>query len=59
MVDEKRFVMEITVCEYVMDGSNDVLYIKKEYEMCKGKGHLLEASKRLFKNAQKYIEDKL
>jgi len=55
-IKDKKFTVETIICEYVSDGSNDVLFIKKTYEMCKGRFGAIESLKKQLKDNLKYIE---
>ena len=58
-MSEKRFVIEIIVCEHLQNENNDVLYIKKTYEMVKGKIDAIECLGRHYKKVENYIKEKI
>lgn len=59
MSEKKKFVLSIELCEHTENENNDVIFLKKTYETCKGKHKLLACLPRHNKIIKKYIEEEI
>ena len=59
MSNEKKFVVEIHILEQTENENMDAFFLKKTYEMCKGKKNTLNALKNHYDIIKGYIEDNL
>ena len=55
----KKFVVEIIICEHTENDNNDVLYIKKTYEICIGKNETLDCLEKHYKSVRDFINNKI